>query len=240
MSIGILVILVSGVFFLIKNSIAGWILLKIGIAIVVISLICTYFKHKIIQVQINEASVDRSLSVLDKIGGSGNININLSMYGDLFQLLALKDNRLYIGYNNFKTEKAIPYESIIKLDVKVATEEVGTAYQYSENTVKDIINCISVIVYTDTYTEEINFKYVSYNNDQAQSGFNNILKELERLKLILKDFNPSIDLGNNSLGNTLNESIPELIRKYKELLDIDAITLEEYETKKKELLNRKD
>ncbi|MBS6024199.1 MAG: SHOCT domain-containing protein, partial [Paeniclostridium sordellii] len=38
--------------------------------------------------------------------------------------------------------------------------------------------------------------------------------------------------------NINEKSIPQQIKEYKELLDIDAITKEEFEMKKKELLNK--
>ncbi|MBC6003641.1 SHOCT domain-containing protein [Paeniclostridium sp. NSJ-45] len=46
------------------------------------------------------------------------------------------------------------------------------------------------------------------------------------------------DLDKTTSINFNEKSIPAQIKEYKELLDIDAITKEEFEMKKKELLNK--
>lgn len=46
------------------------------------------------------------------------------------------------------------------------------------------------------------------------------------------------DLDNKSNIDIKEKSIPQQIKEYKELLDIDAITKEEYEAKKRELLSK--
>ncbi|MGL5641777.1 MAG: SHOCT domain-containing protein [Paraclostridium sp.] len=65
-----------------------------------------------------------------------------------------------------------------------------------------------------------------------------MLKGLKRLKVILGDNSDTDDFDKTTSINTSEKSIPEQIKEYKDLLDIDAITKEEFEMKKKELLNK--
>lgn len=61
---------------------------------------------------------------------------------------------------------------------------------------------------------------------------NNIQEILSKFQLIIDEY----DINNrNSISSTI--SIPDEIKKYKELLDMGAITQEEFEEKKRQLLN---
>ncbi|CEN26513.1 SHOCT domain-containing protein [Paraclostridium sordellii] len=234
MCVGIFIIFVGVLFFLAYSKILGCIVVLFGI----LGIFCVKSTEKDKRLEIEEASKDRSVNILNKIGGADNIDINLSKYGDESQLIVLKNKTIHIGYNNYETEKVIDFDSIIKLDIRINNAKVGTAYQYSENKVKEIIESIVVYIHTDEYTEELIFKYSSYELEKAQANYNEILKGLKRLKVILGD-NSDIDyLDKTTSINAKEKSIPEQIKEYKELLDINAITKEEFEMKKKELLNK--
>lgn len=88
-----------------------------------------------------------------------SININLSKYSDESQLIVLKNKTVHIGHNNYKTEKFIDFDSIIKLEIRINNANIVTAYQYSENKVKEIMESIVVYIHTAEYTEELVFKY---------------------------------------------------------------------------------
>lgn len=233
-------------FLLIIGLIIGLMVIKSGgiligliwIVLPILLIILDIKNNKTNNAEIQKATIDRSNKILDKIGGADNIDINLSKYGDESQLIVLKNKTIHIGYNNYETEKVIDFDSIIKLDIRINNAKVGTAYQYSENKVKEIIESIVVYIHTDEYTEELIFKYSSYELEKAQANYNEILKGLKRLKVILGD-NSDIDyLDKTTSINAKEKSIPEQIKEYKELLDINAITKEEFEMKKKELLNK--
>jgi hypothetical protein len=82
------------------------------------------------------------------------------------------------------------------------------------------------------------FRYSSYDTNLAQRNYNEILKGLNRFKVMLGDTSDKDDLNNKTNIHYKEKSIPEQIKEYKELLDIGAITESEYDTKKKELLSK--
>ncbi|MGL5711530.1 MAG: SHOCT domain-containing protein [Paraclostridium sp.] len=188
--------------------------------------------------EIKKSSVDRSKYILNKIGCIDNVDINLSKYSNKNQLIVLKDKTIYIGHNNFETEKIIDFNSIIKFEFRVNNAKLGTSYQYAENTNKDIIESIIVYIHTHDFTEELDFKYSAYELKKAQENYNEILKGLKRLKVMLYNTSDSDYFDKTTNLNINEKSIPEQIKEYKELLDINAITKEEFEMKKKELLNK--
>lgn len=238
MDIGILLIIFSIITFYFKETQFGWIFLVTGIVIIFVSSSISHFKNKSKTLQLDEDSIDRSENILDKIGCIDNIDINLSKYGDESQLIVLKNKTIHIGHNNCETEKIIDFDSIIKLEIRINNAKVGTAYQYAENKVKEIIESIVVYIHTYEYTEELIFRYSAYDDDEIQIKYNEILKGLKRLKVILGDTCNADDFAKVPNINVIEKSIPEQIKEYKELLDIDAITKEEFEMKKKELLNK--
>ena len=170
----------------------------------------------------------RSQDILDKIGGVDNIDVNLSKYGDESQLIVLKNKTVHIGHNNYETEKFIDFDSVIKLEIRINNAKVGTAHQYSENKIEEVIESIVVYIHTAEYTEELVFRYSSYELEEAQIKYNEILKGLKRLKILLGDTHDMDDLDKTTSINFSEKSIPAQIKEYKELLDIDAITKEEF------------
>lgn len=234
MGTGILIILFGIIFFLGLSKILGCIVIIFGF----IYIFGVKWLEEEKNLEIEEASIDRSENILDKIGGVNNIDINLSKYGDASQLIVLKNKTIHIGHNNYETEKVIDFDSIIKLEIRINNAKVGTAYQYSENKVKEIIESIVIYIHTDEYTEELIFRYSAYDTEEVQIKYNEILKGLKRLKVMLGDNSDTDDFDKTTSINASEKSIPEQIKEYKDLLDIDAITKEEFEMKKKELLNK--
>lgn len=234
MGTGILIILFGIIFFLGLSKILGCIVIIFGF----IYIFGVKWLEEEKNLEIEEASIDRSENILDKIGGVNNIDINLSKYGDESQLIVLKNKTIYIGHNNYETEKVIDFDSIIKLEIRINNAKVGTAYQYSENKVKEIIESIVIYIHTDEFTEELIFRYSAYDTEEVQIKYNEILKGLKRLKVMLGDNSDTDDFDKTTSINASEKSIPEQIKEYKDLLDIDAITKEEFEMKKKELLNK--
>lgn len=230
MGYGIIVLLL-GLFGFIENPKAGLIVIVFGGFLI--------FRHILLekssQSEIKKSSVDRSKYVIDKIGGVENIDINLSKYGDKNQLIILKDKSILIGYNNYETEKIINFDSIINTDIRINNikEESLAGYTHYH---KDLIESIFVYIHTNECTEEIIFRYSSYKIDEAQVKYNEILKGLNRFKAMLDDRLDIDDLHNKSTIDIKEKSIPQQIKEYKELLDIDAITKEEFDKKKKQLL----
>ncbi|CEN30855.1 Uncharacterised protein [[Clostridium] sordellii] len=185
-----------------------------------------------------ESSIDRSKNILDEIGGDNNIDINLSKYSEESQLIVLKNKTICIGHNNYETRKFIDFKSIIELEINVNNATLGSAYESSNNKVKEIIESIVVYIHTDESTEDLIFRYSSYELEEAQENYMEILKGLKRLKVMLVDNTDTDNLDKTTSINIKEKSIPDQIKEYKELLDIDAITKEEFEMKKKELLNK--
>ena len=183
------------------------------------------------------SSIDRSECIINEIGGTENIDINLSKYYDENQLIILKDKSIIIGYNNFETKKIINFDSIIKVDTKVndiTVESEGGHTNYH----RTLIESIFVYIHTNECTEELIFRYSSYDTNLAQRNYNEILKGLNRFKVMLGYTSDTDDLDNEANINNIEKFIPEQIKKYKELLDMGAITESEYESKKKELLSK--
>lgn len=234
MSTGITIIFLGIMFFVAYSKILGCAVILFGI----FGIWLVKTSDKQIKLNLEESSTDRSQDILDKIGGVDNIDVNLSKYGDESQLIVLKNKTIHIGHNNYETEKFIDFDSVIKLEIRINNANVGTAYQYSENTVREIIESIVVYIHTAEYTEELVFRYSSYELEEAQVNYNEILKGLKRLKVLLGDTYDMDDLDKTTSINVSEKSIPAQIKEYKELLDIDAITKEEFEMKKKELLNK--
>lgn len=234
MGTGILIILFGIIFFLGLSKILGCIVIIFGF----IYIFGVKWLEEEKNLEIEDASIDRSENILDKIGGVNNIDINLSKYGDESQLIVLKNKTIHIGHNNYETEKVIDFDSIIKLEIRINNAKVGTAYQYSENKVKEIIESIVIYIHTDEFTEELIFRYSAYDTEEVQIKYNEILKGLKRLKVMLGDNSDTDDFDKTTSINASEKSIPEQIKEYKDLLDIDAITKEEFEMKKKELLNK--
>ena len=79
-------------------------------------------KESDIQSVKEESSIDRSKNILDEIGGSNNIDINLSKYSEESQLIVLKNKIIYIGYNNYETKKVIDFNSIIELEIMLTMQ----------------------------------------------------------------------------------------------------------------------
>lgn len=178
---------------------------------------------------------DRSKYIIDKIGGAENIDIDLSKYDDRNQLIILKDKSILIGYNNYETEKIISFDSIINLDIKVKDIIVESEAGY-KNYHRTLIESIFVYIHTHECTEELVFEYLFYKNKQEK--YHEILKGLNRFKVMLEDNNYTNDLDKTTNINNIEKFIPEQIKKYKELLDMGAITESEYNAKKKELLSK--
>ncbi|WP_394862456.1 hypothetical protein [Paraclostridium bifermentans] len=233
MRYGILAIL-FGLAIVIKVNIYGSIWIVLGVYIIY-SEIST---KKSTRSEMDVSSIDRSEYVTNIIGGSKNIDINLSKYSDDSQLIVFKDKSILIGYNNFETEKIIVSDSIINVDIRVNKAIKGTSYKHTTNYNKELIESIFVYIHTNECTEELIFRYSSYEIDEAQIKYNEILKGLNRFKAMLDDVIHTDDLYNKSNIDIKEKYIPQHIKEYKELLDIDAITKEEYEAKKKELLSK--
>lgn len=70
----------------------------------------------------------------------------------------------------------------------------------------------------------------TYDTDNIPNG------KMEEIALYIKDRISKIK-SNNKAGMTLNPTPADEILKYKKLLDIGAITSDEYDAKKKQLLN---
>ena len=194
-------------------------------------------RRKVFKSEMKMSSIDRSECIINEIGGTENIDIDLSKYDDENQLIVLKNRYIVIGYNNFETKKIIDFDSIINVDIKVKDIVVESEAGYT-NYHMNLINSITVYIHTNECTEELFFRYSSYDTNLAQRNYNEILKGLNRFKVMLGDTLDTDDLDNETNINNIEKSIPEQIKEYKELLDIGAITESEYDTKKKELLSK--
>ncbi|MEW9079283.1 SHOCT domain-containing protein [Terrisporobacter glycolicus] len=207
-----------------------------GLIIIVFGIFCLARENDIEETK-KESTIDRSKDILDEIGGYNNIDINLSKYCDEGQLIVLKNKKVCIGWNNFETKKLIDFDSIVKLEIKVNNITIGNTNDGSRREFKEIIESINVYIHTNESTEELVFKYLAYDIDESQENYNEILKGLKRFEIMLEDTS-HLDSSDRTNSININEnSIPKQIKEYKELLDMNAITLEEFEMKKKELLN---
>lgn len=203
-------------------KIIGFILLLLGILVFYASFIYEDVseKEKLLNIKKRE-------NVINKIGGTKNIEINLSEYDDRNQLIVLKNRSILVGYNIFETEKIINFDDIINVDINInnTTEEsLGGYTHYHTNYIESVL----VYIHTNECTEELIFKYPFYKKNQEK--YSEILNKLNRFKTILE--------YSLNINDSKEKSIPEQIKEYKELLDIGAITESEYDTKKKELLSK--
>ncbi|MEG1410224.1 MAG: SHOCT domain-containing protein [Terrisporobacter sp.] len=224
MVVGTLIIL-FGIYKLVKG---GSTLLSLGIIGFGILFIYSYFR---VQKDKEASNTDRSTIILDEIQGADNIDINLSKYSEESQLIVLKNKTICIGHDNFEIKKFINFDSIMKLEVKINNATIGSYRESSNNIVREIIDSITVYIHTQELTEELVFKLDTHDAKETQEKYREIEKGLKRFQVILGD---NGDVENTNSTDT--KSIPEQIKEYKELLDINAITEEEFETKKKELL----
>ncbi len=87
------------------------------------------------------------------------------------------------------------------------------------------------VVYLSIIKQDVPFKKSSFVYKVGSKAVQNILSKLQ---IIINE----LERNNNVVSNS-NTSIADEIKKFKELLDIGAITQEEFEKKKKELLNEK-
>lgn len=95
----------------------------------------------------------------------------------------------------------------------------------------------NLYIHINESTEELVFKYLAYDIDESQENYNEILKGLRRFEIMLENTS-HLDCFDRTTSININENfIPKQIKEYKELLDINAVTIEEFEMKKKELLN---
>lgn len=192
-------------------------------------------KKELVNGDRNKHIADRIEHIIDKIGGAENIDINLSKYDDRNQLIILKNKSILIGYNNYETEKIISFDSIIHVDIRINNIKKESEAGYTHYH-RDVIESIIAYIHTNECTEELVFKYSSYETNQEK--YNEILKNLNRFKVMLEDTLDRDNLDSKTNINYKEKSIPEQIKEYKELLDIDAITKEEYQLIKKDLLSK--
>lgn len=221
-----------GLAVVIKVNMYGFIWIVLGVYIIYSKI----SRKKSTQYEMDVSSVDRSKYVIDRIGGAENIDINLSKYSYDSQLIVLKDKSILIGYNNFETEKIVNFNSIINVEIRANKAIKGTSYQHTTNYNKELIESMIIYIHTNECTEELIFRYSSYETNQAQVKYNEILKGLNRFKAILDDTLDIDNLVNKPNINLKEKSIPQQIKEYKELLDINAITKEEFDKKKNQLL----
>lgn len=203
MRYGILAIL-FGLAIVIKVNIYGSIWIVLGVYIIY-SEIST---KKSTRSEMDVSSIDRSEYVTNIIGGSKNIDINLSKYSDDSQLIVFKDKSILIGYNNFETEKIIVSDSIINVDIRVNKAIKGTSYKHTTNYNKELIESIFVYIHTNECTEELIFRYSSYEIDEAQVKYNEILKGLNRFKSMLDNMIHTDGLYNKSNIDIKEKYIP--------------------------------
>lgn len=212
-------------------------LLFIGVG--ALNLFGRYSAHKN-QVQSQNTKVERGKEIIETLGGTENIDIDLSKYSNEVQLIVLKDKRVCVGRNNYTDKKTIDFESIIKIEmvidnIKEQVEKIASIRdkKYSQ----EIIRSIKVYIHTNDSTEELVYLYQDFMTQQAQIYFNEIIKGIKRFEVIIDGFT-----NKNSVENELSivkeSSSIDQIKELKELLDLDAITHDEFEKKKAELLSK--
>lgn len=153
-----------------------------------------------------------------------------------FQLIAdnlKKDEKVilsFIGLHNYisttKHDNNFAYVLTNKRFILAQKKVVGEAFQtISLDNINDITfesGMTFGIVTVDTIKEKFN---IALNKYYAKNISNRLLEELDKIKRI-----------SNSTNNN-QVSVADEIKKYKELLDMGAISQEEFDEKKKELLN---
>ena len=137
----------------------------------------------------------------------------------------------FIGLHNYisatKHDSNFAYVLTNKRFIMAQKKLVGETFQtVSLDNINDITfdsGMIFGILTIDTFKEKFNIALDKYS---AKNISNQLHEELDKLHIISKSTN----------GNSQN-SVADEIKKYKELLDMGAISQEEFDTKKKELLN---
>lgn len=237
---GSVISIIFGILMLITNienyTTGGIITAFLFIGIGAFNLFGRYVVHKD-QVETQNIKQERSKQVIDTLGGVQNIDIDLGKYSNEVQLIVLKDKRICIGRSNYTNKKIINFESIIKVEIVIDNikEQVEKLVSIRDKKYsQEIIRSISVYIHTDSSTEELIYRYSDFMTEQAQINFNEILKGIKRFKIIVEELNDKqiIELDTKVEEQSNLEKIKEL----KGLLDIDAITQEEFDSKKAELL----
>lgn len=184
--------------------------------------------------------VHRSNSLVNQLGGVENVDIDLSKYNDKAQLVVLKDKKVCIGRNNFSESKIIDFESIINIEIDIENIEEKVEDKYigyrDKRYSQEIVKSVTVYIHTTTFTEELVFSCMNFRSFDAQWDYTEIIKGVKRFKAILDNEINKNDTKSKVIdeeNNALNQ-----IKNLKELLDLNAITQQEFENKKLELLNK--
>lgn len=119
---------------------------------------------------------------------------------------------------------------------------IGAGTSKSKGTIDISEMRISIITNPGAVVDKVEFLgcKTTKNSFLYNNAYDNVQKVLAMLKIIEnynhENFNLETDQSEQLEQNQLSNSVPEQIKQYKELLDIGAITQEEFEAKKKQLL----
>ena len=138
---------------------------------------------------------NRFNDTISKMGGSENIDIDLSDFSNINQLIVLKDSRAYIGYNNFDEGKIYNFKNIISIDMIINNYRKQTEDKLSIVDAKyshEYIKSINVYIHTTECTEELIYSYSDFNTSKAQQKYSEVVKLINRFKVLHSNYHETI------------------------------------------------
>lgn len=164
--------------------------------------------------------------------------------------IALGNNKFHIIELNKITKRTISFEDILDFKIDLHTTQKNTkriitlTHTYDTSTIINKVSC-SIILKNSSIVLESEVLNKSTENMDMKKYIN----ELERLKLLVqrgisinkvtpKNIESEPTQSISSKESKDNKTEIDKIKELKELLDINAITQEEFDSKKKELLSK--
>ena len=147
----------------------------------------------------------------------------LDVYEDRVVLTQLQNFRAFMTNDYFKGEKSIPFSSMTSIQFKEASSMILGYIQFEVPGVNNSSN----------FGSENSWTYYDRDNALARQIYEYCHKRMMECR---SGVQPQNTQSEPRPAPAKQDDIPDQILKYKKLLDAGAITQEEYDAKKKELL----
>lgn len=159
-------------------------------------------------------ALDYNEKVFSRLEGAQRV---LDVYEDRVVLVQIQNFRAYLTHNFFKGAKEIPFSSMSSIQFKEASSMILGYIQFE----------VPGIHSSDNFNSENSWTFYSKDNILAKKVCDYCRKRI-------------MEVRNQPHSSAIQqkESAADEILKYKKLFDMGAITQEEYDKKKKELLEK--
>ena len=153
----------------------------------------------------------------------------LSVYEDRVVLTQIQNFRSMLTHDFFKGTKEIPFVSIASIQFKPASNMILGYIQFE----------VAGIATRDNFTSENSWTFYEKDNALAKKVKDYCSSKLKEIRMGITNKNQVQQPVTNTQTIVAPFSIADELLKFKQLLDMGAITEDEYNKKKKELLNKK-